>query len=152
MSMNCSSRTSLHRLNRPFAGMGGKEESEMRGVSVEFIASILPRRIEELGDVYGHFCTLGDQDFCQKDAKDCPASKGKLAPEDTRPHDVKGPLLCAKTDGRKCPRDGLPGCAYVDWVHEVRALVAASSFAPRAHDRVGHRPMKAITRGGRRSC
>ncbi len=49
----------------------------MRGLSVEFIANVLPKLIAALGDVHGHFCTLGGKVFCGcKDAKDCPASRG----------------------------------------------------------------------------
>jgi hypothetical protein len=49
--------------------MCGQEESEMRGLSVFFIASILPSLIKDLGEIYGHFC---GSNFCGKDAKDCP--------------------------------------------------------------------------------
>ena len=35
--------------------MGGKEESEMRGLSVFFVASILPSLIKGVGDIYGDF-------------------------------------------------------------------------------------------------
>jgi hypothetical protein len=37
------------------AAMGGKEESEMRGLSVFFIASVLPSLIKGVGDIYGDF-------------------------------------------------------------------------------------------------
>ena len=35
------------------AAMGGKEESEMRGLSVFFVASVLPSLIRGVGDIYG---------------------------------------------------------------------------------------------------
>ncbi len=41
----------------------------MRGLSVFFIASILPSLIKGVGEIYGHFC---GSNFCGKDAKDCP--------------------------------------------------------------------------------
>jgi hypothetical protein len=153
--------------------MGGKEESEMRGLSVFFIVSILPILIKDLGDIYGHFC---GSNFCGRNAKDCPGGprvhegvtcdasgmnpivgtrfhkigedydlceaefaklseadkalfekighvedpKGPLSPEDARPYDVDKPLFREKSKAQTCPRDGLPGCAFVDHVHTVR--------------------------------
>ncbi len=85
--------------------MGGKEESEMRGLSVFFIASVLPSLIKGVGDIYGLFDGV---------------KKGPLSPEEARPHDVVKPLFREKSKTQMCPRDSLPGCAFVDHVHTVR--------------------------------
>jgi hypothetical protein len=135
--------------------MGSEEESEMRGLSVEFIAHVLPELIAALGDVHGHFCTLGGKAFCGcKDAKDCPARRGALAGADVRPYDADGPLFRRKTKDLLCPRDGLPGCAFVDFVHAVRPFVAAAVL-PSPHRSAimcARRGLAASTRAGRRSC
>jgi hypothetical protein len=89
--------------------MGGKEESEMRGLSVFFIASILPSLIKGVGDIYGDFNEEGHS-----------VKKGPLSPEDARPYDVDQPLFREKSKAQTCPRDGLAGCAFVDYVHTVR--------------------------------
>ena len=128
--------------------MGGKEESEMLGPSVFFIACVLPGLIEDLGEVYGHFC---GGNFCGQGAKDCPAGKGPLSPDDARPYDIDWPLFRAKSKEQTCPRDGQPGCAFVDYVHTVRP-----SSLPKPLDRpmtvCGFRNTAAGTRGGRRLC
>ena len=89
----------------------------MQGLSVFFIASVLPKLIKSLGNVYGHFC---GSNFCGKDVKDCPAGKGALSPDDARPYDIDGPLFREGTKDLICPRDGLRGCAFVDFVDVVR--------------------------------
>ena len=93
--------------------MGGKEESEMRGLSVFFIASILPSLIKGVGDIYGDFNEEGRW-----------VKKGPLSPEDARPYDVDQPLFRAKSKAQTCPRDGLAGCAFVDHVHTVRPFAS----------------------------
>ena len=151
----------------------------MRGLSVFFIASILPSLIKDLGDIYGHFC---GSNFCGRNAKDCPGGprvhkgvtcdasgmrpivgtrfhkigenydlceaefaklseadkasfekighvedpRGPLSPEDARPYDVDKPLFREKSKAQTCPRDGLPGCAFVDYVHTVRPSFAGA--------------------------
>jgi hypothetical protein len=94
----------------------GKKESEMQGLSVFFIASVLPQLIRDLGNVYGHFC---GSNFCGKGVKDCPAGKGALSPDDARPYDIDEPLFREGTKDHICPRDGLPGCAFVDFIDVV---------------------------------
>jgi hypothetical protein len=81
--------------------MGGKDESEMRGLSVVFIAGVLPSLIKGVGDIYGLFDGV---------------NKGPLSPEDARPCDFGEPLFREKSKDQTCPRDGLPGCAFVDHV------------------------------------
>jgi hypothetical protein len=87
------------------AAMCGKEESEMRGLSVLFIASALPSLIKGAGETYGLFAGV---------------KKGPLSPEDSRPYDVAEPLFRETSKDQICPRVGLPGCAFVDYVHTVR--------------------------------
>ncbi len=93
--------------------MGSKEESEMRGLSVFFIASILPSLIKGVGDIYGEFNEQGRW-----------VKKGPLSPEDARPYDVDKPVFREKSEAQMCPRDGLPGCAFVDHVHTVRPFAS----------------------------
>ena len=81
----------------------------MRGLSVFFIASILPSLIKGVGEIYGDFSEEGRW-----------VKKGPLSPEDARPYDVDKPLFREKSKEQTCPRDGLPGCAFVDHVHTVR--------------------------------
>ena len=88
--------------------MGGKEESEIRGLSVFFIASVLPSLIKGVGDIYGNFNEEGRW-----------FKKGPLSPEDARPYDVDEPLFRETSKMQICPRDGLPGCAFVDHVDHV---------------------------------
>jgi hypothetical protein len=126
------------------AAMGGKEESEMRGLSVFFIASILPSLIKGVGDIYGDFNEEGRW-----------VKKGPLSPEDARPYDVDKPLFREKSKAQTCPRDGLAGCAFVDHVHTVRPFAsppgACSLHAP-AEGRLACRTTAVSTRAGRRSC
>ncbi len=92
-----------------FPRMSGKKESEMRGLSVFFIASVLPSLIKGVGEIYGDFNEEGRW-----------VKKGPLSPEDARPYDVDKPLFREKSKAQTCPRDGQPGCAFVDYVHTVR--------------------------------
>ena len=87
----------------------------MLGLSVYFIECVLPGLIKDLGEVC--FCS---SNFCGKDRKGCPAGKGPLSPADARPYDIDKPLFREKTKDCVCPRDGLPGCAFVDYVWTVR--------------------------------
>ena len=80
--------------------------------------------------------------------------KGPLSPEDARPYDVDKPLFREKSKEQTCPRDGLPGCAFVDFVHAVRPFVA-TALLPSPHRSVitcARRSLAASTRAGRRSC
>jgi hypothetical protein len=95
------------------AAMGGKEESEMRGLSVFFVASILPSLIKGVGDIYGDFSEEGRW-----------VKKGPLSPEEARPYDVDQPLFREKSEAQTCPRDGQAGCAFVDHVHTVRPFAS----------------------------
>jgi hypothetical protein len=121
--------------------MGGKEESEMRGLSVFFIASVLPGLINGVGDIYGNFNQEGRW-----------VKKGPLSPEDARPYDVDKPLFREMSKEQTCPRDGQPGCAFVDHVRTV----CPSPRLVRAHCRrkggLARRPMAASTLAGQRSC
>ncbi len=81
----------------------------MRGLSVFFIASMLPTLIKGVGNIYGDFNEKGRW-----------VKKGPLSPEDARPYDVDAPLFREKSKDKICPRDGFPGCAYVDHIHTVR--------------------------------
>jgi hypothetical protein len=105
--------------------MGGKEESEMRGLSVFFIASILPSLIKGVGDIYGDFNEEGRW-----------VKKGPLSPEEARPYDVDQPLFREKSEAQTCPRDGQAGCAFVDHVHTVRPF-ASPPYACSLHRRKG---------------
>ena len=115
----------------------------MRGLSVFFIASILPSLIKGVGDIYGDFNEEGRW-----------VKKGPLSPEEARPYDVDQPLFREKSKAQTCPRDGLAGCAFVDHVHTVRPFASPPwcvLTAP-AEGRLACRPTAASTRAGRRSC
>lgn len=97
----------------------------MRGLSVFFIASILPSLIKGVGDIYGDFSEEGRW-----------VKKGPLSPEEARPYDVDQPLFREKSKAQTCPRDGLAGCAFVDHVHTVRPF-ASPPYACSLHRRKG---------------
>ena len=116
----------------------------MRGFSVFFIASVLPSLIKGVGDIYGDFNEEGRW-----------VKKGPLSPEDARPYDVDQPLFREKSKAQTCPRDNLPGCAFVDHVHTVRPFAPPprACFLPRCKGALlACRPTAASTRAGRRSC
>ena len=98
----------------------------MRGLSVFFIASILPSLIKGVGDIYGDFSEEGRW-----------VKKGPLSPEEARPYDVDQPLFREKSEAQTCPRDGLAGCAFVDHVHTVRPFASPPPGTFSLHRRKG---------------
>ena len=93
-------------------------DPELLGVSVWFLAVTFLAQLKKHGTLYGHGCATKGS-FCGKGSPEqCPhrLEFTEKNMDEIRPYDFDAPELREKGKGMACPRDGEPGCAYVDYV------------------------------------